>query len=181
MAEGANTYRDELAAAQARIATLEAKILAARDEDTTAKWFAELRKERATVGALGRRFWGLGPDGLGALVVAALLLGAGALFGVLQGALVPALAVLGLGGLFVMMMAFALRSGRKAHFAREVRRVEERIEDANRAVTLAREERQRVVVEAPEIAAGNRLAMPPAEEDAMADVEPAVLRQLGRP
>jgi uncharacterized membrane protein len=147
MGEGTSTYRDELAAAQARIATLEAKIMSSRDDDTTEKWFAELRAQRAAVGAMGRRFWGLGSDGVGALVVATVLLGSGAVFGVLQGALVPALAVVALGGLFVLMMAFALRNGRKAHFAREIRRVEERISDANRAVSLAREDRLRIAAE----------------------------------
>jgi len=69
-----SAYRDELIAAQARIAELEARLLAHDDDDASPR-FAELHAARAHLVAQGRRFAGLGPNGLAALVVMVLVLG----------------------------------------------------------------------------------------------------------
>lgn len=172
MDDGSNPYRNELAAAQARIATLEATIHA--DEGAGARWFRQLREQRASVAVVRSHFWGLGPDGLGVLVVATLLLATSALLGVLLGAMMPALFTVVVGGLFVVMMAFAMRNGRSTHFAREAVRLEEHLVDAKHAVALARHERQRLAVEMPRMDPERHVAE--RNEDERAQVDARVQR-----
>jgi len=138
-------YRDELAAAQARIADLEAQIAARDEQDAASPRFARLHAERAQLISQGRRFLGLGPNGLAAVVVMALVVGSVMVMSAPagRGLLAVALVVL---TLLLTMMALVLRIGRHADTKHRVARVDEKIDDLARDIAIARDARSRVRV-----------------------------------
>jgi hypothetical protein len=156
MSDGPDTYRDALAAAHARIRELEHELALRDAEDAASPLFAKLRAQRERILAQGRRFWGLGPDGIGALVVLTLVLGtAGALFAILLGGLAPIVLAFVVTALFVGMMVLTLRSDKRKKTRHALVRVDASIEEATRRVAAVRAEEARV-----------RVAEPPEAEEA---------------
>jgi hypothetical protein len=134
-----HTYRDELEAAHARIRDLEAQIALREDREARAPLMTKLRAARARLEAEERRFWGLGPNGLGVLVVVALVLGSGGvLYALLLGGLVPLAIALVVTAHVLGLIAAALRRDKRAQIGRELVRVDASIEEAR--VRVAEEE-----------------------------------------
>ncbi len=170
--EHGSAYRDELVAAQTRIAELEARILAHDDGGDDAPRFAELHRTRADLVEQGRRFASLGPNGLAALVVMVLVLGSVMVItGRTGGAPLFVVASVVLVLLMSMMVA-VLRIGHRANTKDRLAIVDQKIDDLVRQIATARAERRRVRV-TPEAE--------PDEDVLSEDMEPAVQLKRDRP
>jgi len=135
-------YRDELVAAHARIAELEA-VLARVDEDAVVESprFAALRAQRADVMAQGRRFAGLGPNGLAALVVLAFVLGS-IIFLASPAGFAPHVVAFMIGALLMTMVATVVRVGRQADMNNRVAAIDEKIDALTQEVEAERAARR---------------------------------------